>query len=240
MIPKNLLKRLLKLLIIFDLDDTLIPTSEVITPFKLKRAFDSIYELAHLKRESFEALMALNKKASGSKEALLEFFKIFNISSCLQMQALHVFQENQVLPEELSVHEFANETLKNLSHSHQLILVTKGDLTYQKLKMERSSLKMGYFLTYDIVNEGCKSKAYLKNMARFGRLSHEVVVIGDRIEVDLSPAKELGMHTIHFNNGRGKVENFIFHQDVDYQICSLRDVSDMINKIEIKNFVRKT
>ena len=91
-----------------------------------------------------------------------------------------------------------------------------------------------------IIVKQSNSHPETKNMTQFNRLPYEIVVIGDRIEVDLSPAKELGMHTIHFNNGRGKVENFIFHRDVDYQICSLRDVSDMINKIEIKNYSRKT
>ncbi len=240
MIPKNLHKRLSRLLIIFDLDDTLIPTSEIITPFKLRKAFDSIWELAQLSLKTFEKLLELNQKASSSKEALLEFFKIFNISSSLQISALQAFHENQILPEALPAHEFANEMLKELSLSHQLALVTKGDTAYQKLKMERSSLEMGYFLTYAIVNEGSKSSAYLNNMTQFNRHPHEIVVIGDRIEVDLNPAKALGMHTIHFNNGRGRVENFTFHQDVDYQICSLRDVSGMINKIEIKNYLRKT
>jgi FMN phosphatase YigB (HAD superfamily) len=55
----------------------------------------------------------------------------------------------------------------------------------------------------------------------------QAMVIADRVSVDLSPAKELGMFTVHFPNGRGKVHNGP-SSDVDVRIETLQEVLKLV------------
>lgn len=57
----------------------------------------------------------------------------------------------------------------------------------------------------------------------------EALVCGDRVSMDLSPAKELGMFTVHLRNGRGQ-----FHDSpkahVDLAIDDLTQLHEAFEK----------
>ena len=61
------------MLIVFDLDDTLLDTSGGITPFKLKEALSFLFE--DVGEELYQELLVLNRTASSSKEALAALAK---------------------------------------------------------------------------------------------------------------------------------------------------------------------
>ena len=64
------------MLIIFDLDDTLIDTSGVITPFKMKECFrELIASGVKCPNASFHELIENNNKSAKSKDAIIAFAK---------------------------------------------------------------------------------------------------------------------------------------------------------------------
>ncbi|MFA6501655.1 MAG: hypothetical protein WCT85_02590, partial [Parachlamydiales bacterium] len=69
------------MLIIFDLDDTLIDTTNSITPFVLKKTLQSLIEHG-LKVDnedaSYKKLLEIDKNSSGSKETVKSFLNSIN------------------------------------------------------------------------------------------------------------------------------------------------------------------
>ena len=95
------------------------------------------------------------------------------------------------------------------------------------------------FKKWMCVEKGSKLQAYLTLQKEERALSEDVVVIGDRVDLDLLPAKKLGFHTVHIPSSRS-LGNFLEKEEiVDYQICSLNELSGMSNEIKLKNFLRK-
>ncbi|HEU0003653.1 MAG TPA: HAD family hydrolase [Ktedonobacteraceae bacterium] len=87
------------------------------------------------------------------------------------------------------------ETLDYLSPRHDLILLTKGDLEEQKLKVERSGIE-GYFRQVEIVQE--------KDVATYHRVVAELRVnpqqtwmVGNSPRSDINPALAAGLKAVY-------------------------------------------
>jgi len=86
------------------------------------------------------------------------------------------------------------ETLKYLSHRHELILVTKGDLTEQSGKVERSGLKC-YFSGVEIVPE--KHVEQYCAIAESHNLAREQTwMVGNSPKSDINPALGAGLNAV--------------------------------------------
>lgn len=74
-----------------------------------------------------------------------------------------------------------------------------------------------------------KKPDYKAVMDELGMKPHEVIVCGDRIGNDLSPAKELGALTVQLLKGRGKNSRSP-REDVDFTIHEIEEIKTIIEE----------
>jgi putative hydrolase of the HAD superfamily len=86
------------------------------------------------------------------------------------------------------------ETLQYLSEKHHLILVTKGNVTEQSGKVERSGLKE-YFAAVEIVAEK-NAHAYADVVGKYGLAHDETWMIGNSPKSDINPALAAGLNAV--------------------------------------------
>lgn len=220
------------MLIIFDLDDTLIETTRAILPFKLRHALEEMMrkglEIADFNK-SFDHLLCLNNEAESSRQGLELFLKeiqsldFFNIG----MQAL-----DAPLPQDFTVSPtlYAQDVLLELKNHHTLALVTYGNLEYQKQKLKISGIKEEIFKQLIVIPIQNKKPSYEYLLQLLQYQPKETLVCGDRVASDLVPAKELGMHTVHMRCGRGK-NNSSPKNAIDYTIENLSELKSIIFRI---------
>jgi putative hydrolase of the HAD superfamily len=101
-------------------------------------------------------------------------------------------QPVQILPQ-------VPETLGYLSARHQLILVTKGDLTEQSGKVERSGLK-AFFSTVEIVAEK-NVPAYQAIVDHYELASEQTWMVGNSPKSDINPALGAGLNAVFVPHG---------------------------------------
>ena len=103
-----------------------------------------------------------------------------------------------------------SETLQHLSARHRLILVTKGAITEQTGKIERSGLKQ-YFAATEIVAE--KDSAVYQALIEKHELDRESTwMIGNSPKSDINPALAAGLHAVFVPHGDTWI---LEHEEVD-------------------------
>jgi putative hydrolase of the HAD superfamily len=91
------------------------------------------------------------------------------------------------------------ETLEHLSHKHRLILVTKGALSEQSGKVERSGLKK-HFAAVEIVAE--KNAEIYAQLAEKYHCDHTCTwMIGNSPKSDINPAMAAGLNAVFVPHG---------------------------------------
>ncbi len=193
------------MLIIFDLDDTLIDSSGSIIPVKLKAALQAMLK-AGLKVSSpdaaFRTLLSINATSLNGKETLRTFLdsiradvRFLEIGLKEYYGATETSFSVSPLPEVIKV-------LTELKENHDLVIVSTGDEKQQQLKLKKANINPALFHKI-IVCEGYNKKNHYKHlMKEFNYQPEEILVCGDKFETDLLPAKELGMRTAHLLWGR--------------------------------------
>ena len=111
-----------------------------------------------------------------------------------------------------------------------------GKVDRQLDKMEKAGIDTAFFCKISILEEGSKKQAYKELMKTLAFSPSEVLVIGDRIPVDLSPAKELGCHTVHIKQGRG-AQSKGNEGVVDFSITNLPEVIGVY--LKLRQFINK-
>lgn len=222
------------MLIIFDLDDTLIDTSGSVTPQVLKNALSSMQKkgfcLAHPK-QAFSELLRLNAFHLTSDGALREFLEIFQAPKKYYEIGKQEIYENPILPKTIFPLEDAPQILEDLSLSYPLSLVTKGKEDVQREKMKRAGIDVKLFSYLSFCEVWDKKKAYQKIQEEAGISPGNTLVCGDRISFDLSPAKELGYKTVQMRWGRG-LGNTGLKKDVDYTILHLKELKKILQQVK--------
>jgi FMN phosphatase YigB (HAD superfamily) len=219
------------LLIIFDLDDTLIDTSGCLTPVKLEDALHRMIEAGlHIEDvpASLEMIKRLDAGALSSRHALSEFLELHDGNSHLFGIGEKEIYHN--LSPDLNVHPLdgAIEILSELSKVHYLALVTIGVHDIQMGKMKKAGIDTALFSKIVVSDSRNKKPHYQSIMDQIGVGPKEIVVCGDRIGLDLTPGKELGFKTIHMQWGRGKGVTGS-EADVDYKISHLAEIREIIS-----------
>ena len=214
------------MLIVFDLDDTLIDTSGCVTPLRLRQILEMIDGRGASPKpfdSAMESLLALNEVSVSSLEAIRDTLERYD--------AMHLFEEARALytaplPPDFSVRTTPNA--KNVLYDlhgkgHQLAIVTGGKQAFQLEKIKKAGFELSIFSKI-MVSEDCNKKPYYEALLKeFSELPSDCVVIGDRIPMDLLPAHELGFCTVHMRWGRGRMwksENWIDH--------SIRELSELL------------
>ncbi len=220
------------MLIIFDLDDTLINTFLTIIPYKIKKALKLIYKKKILKgnfHKDFKYILTCTKKV----ENTIDIFKFFleeknKIKDLNILNLLNFELYKKKLPSYLKIYPFdgVNDILKKLAKKNILCLVSKGNKRYQRYKAKKSGIDLSLFSKIDFVRYD-KKKIYKNIFLKYNVSADKVIVCGDKIEADLKPAKELGFKTILINQGRNKndVRN---NKYVDFFINNLKQINTLI------------
>lgn len=204
-------------MIIFDLDDTLIDTSGAVTPFKmkecLKRFIADGLSVPDFER-AYGELLSINAKSHKSKDALVQFLIKFGGDPALVHGAM--VEMSKPLPADFAVPTTPNakEILKTFAKTHTLALVTGGHPPFQMEKLEKAGIDRAVFSNIAIPEDSVKKPFYQRLIQEFSLSPEEVLVCGDRIAMDLLPAFELGITTVHMRWGRGRLaetEKWIHH-----------------------------
>jgi FMN phosphatase YigB (HAD superfamily) len=114
---------------------------------------------------------------------------------------------------------------------HRLAVVTIGREELQHFKLKKAGFFLDLFSKIVVTTERNKKIHYKSLLEEYGDAPCETIVVGDRIEVDLRPAKELGCSTVRMMRGRGAYEE---QKDkvVDYTIYDLRELPEIIEKVK--------
>ncbi len=215
------------MLILFDLDDTLIETSKCLTPLYLKLAFDSMSQVGlDSSEESFTQLLALNKKAISSRFAIEQFLGTHSNKEEILAAGLEALKTPLPKNAVIELVPGALEVLDALKKQHDLALVTKGDSLLQLQKMEKAGIQPGQFSKLIVGSAPSKKFDYQRVLEELDVAPSEAIVCGDRVSVDLTPAKELGVYTVHFRNGRGLV-HCEPKESVDLTIETLKELQEV-------------
>jgi putative hydrolase of the HAD superfamily len=86
------------------------------------------------------------------------------------------------------------ETLADLSQRHRLFMVTKGNITEQIGKLERSELKL-HFTAVEVLSEK-DAAAYRGLVEKYGLVHDKSWMIGNSPSSDINPALEAGLHAV--------------------------------------------
>ncbi len=86
------------------------------------------------------------------------------------------------------------ETLADLSQRHRLFMVTKGNITEQIGKLDRSELKL-HFTAVEVLSEK-DAAAYRGLMEKYGLRHDKTWMIGNSPSSDINPALEAGLHAV--------------------------------------------
>lgn len=214
------------MLVILDLDDTLIETSKCLTPHYVSQAFFAMQKAGLVKEARFEQLSVLNEKALCLRHAIQEFCKHFSLGPSICEAGLSTL--HQKWPENIFLEPVpgALEMLEELQVNHTLALVTLGDPLLQQEKLKKAGIQPERFSKLVIGKGPSKKFDYQTVIEDLGFLPEDVLVCGDRVSVDLSPGKELGFYTVHFRNGRGMVHDQP-KADVDFTIDTLKQLHEV-------------
>lgn len=220
------------MLIIFDLDDTLIDTTGVITPFKLKLALKSLFQDLPLPEglvdQMYQRLLDLDKKYLKSSKAFLHLATELEVPAIKVEKAMKVL--TSPLPEDFVVPMTfgAASVLKELSGKAKMAIVTAGEKNYQMDKLKKAGIDTSDFCMIAVAENSMKKPIYQKIFSLFTHDKEPVWVVGDRPEVDLRPGFELGFTTVHMQWGRGS----FFKNDASWVNFSINDLT------EIKGIIR--
>lgn len=220
------------MLIVFDLDDTLIETSLCLTPIYLRFAFDALHEKGlGLSEADFQNLLEMDAELGSGKEAVKKFIEQFPKGEAHLKEVIS--QLTRPLPPHCKVDcvPHAKELLLKLQLQHTLALVTMGSEDFQRQKMKNAGIQPEAFSKLVVVAEPIKKKAYRDLMTHYQVSPRDTIVCGDHIDRDLKPAKELGCFTIHFRNGRGKKSTGL-HKYVDLTIDRLEQIYEVFSHNE--------
>lgn len=219
------------MLIIFDLDDTLIDTSGSITPHVLKNAFARFNTMgASFDEKAFGQLTRLHSSSLRGRDGVLEFLELYKRPELLDAAMEEIYLAPS-LPSAIEPVEGSQAVLNQLRQTHSLALVTGGIDAVQRDKLTRANIDKEIFSYIFVEEPSQKKNAYQKILEKTKLPASKVIVCGDRIGVDLTPAKQLGIKTVHFRFGRG-LGNTGLKSDVDYTILHLEELLDLLPRIE--------
>lgn len=101
----------------------------------------------------------------------------------------------EMLAHPVSLLEGVAATLEQLSRTHRLLLITKGDLKDQERKVEKSGLG-ARFKAVEVVSEKDRT-TYAAILRRHGIDADRFVMIGNSVKSDIVPVLELGGFGVH-------------------------------------------
>jgi putative hydrolase of the HAD superfamily len=101
----------------------------------------------------------------------------------------------KMLAAEVELLEHAAETIARLANTYALMVITKGDLRDQQMKMARSGLAP-YFRHIEIVSEK-NSESYASLLKRYAIVPKHFLMVGNSLRSDILPVLALGANAVY-------------------------------------------
>ncbi len=101
----------------------------------------------------------------------------------------------QMMTADIQLLDHARETVAGLSASHDLMLITKGDLFDQESKIERSGLRP-HFRHVEIVTDKTQA-VYETLLAKYGIHPARFLMVGNSMRSDILPVLALGGRAVY-------------------------------------------
>ncbi|MCY3974343.1 MAG: HAD family hydrolase [Simkaniaceae bacterium] len=220
---------------IFDLDDTLIDTRGSIMPGLLKNALRAMREEGCTFDNfatAYSRLTEIDGRARTFREGLSLFLRdVPGSSDVAYAAAVEAVLTHPRFTSPVEQVPGAMEVLTALGRHHTLALVTRSGEEVRKEKMRRAGLSTRLFRKIYSCSE--KKATYEKLGEEENPRFRPVIVCGDRISFDLTPAKELNYTTVHIKRGRGQYSTGP-KKDVDYTISRLEEIVPIVRQIDRK------
>ncbi len=221
--------------IAFDVDDTLLNTSEILIPFAIQKIYKVLLE--HGLKVTFEEFnrQRLSFVAHASHR---EFFKHFvdgypftseiTVSkNDLVTTLIQHFYEPEI-PMNVKLIEGSSENLNKLILKYKIYVVTSGVAKTQVQKIEALKLSQWIPKKNHLIIDGSrfrtKKQAFQMILEKENLLPSELLSVGNRLSQEIRMAKELGAQTCYFKFGEhaNDIPKDHFEQ-ADYTITHHKD-----------------
>ena len=201
----------------FDLDDTLLDTSQLLVPIAAQRACEALLS-SGVASDINTCLQWRTMKASelSHTEIFEQFIKTHGSPTpdlALQ-RAIKAFYNPEV-PEHLPLIEGAAKNLEILSQKYSLYLVTSGEPRAQLKKIKALKIEK-YFRKLYLVNnfkQEQKKEAFADILRVEKILPEELISIGNRLSQEIRQAKMCGARTCYFCHGEHVGEVPLMRED---------------------------
>lgn len=138
-----------------------------------------------------------------------------------------------MLNAELVLQPHVKETLKSLSESYRMMVITKGDVLDQTQKVERSGLAE-YFSLVEVVSDKT-TESYQKIFNKYRLDPQTFLMIGNSLRSDVLPVLELGARAVHIPADTTWVHEMVSNFDESnpsyYKIDSMAELPALITKL---------
>lgn len=220
------------MLIIFDLDDTLVDTFRCLTLPKLKESLIHMVqgglELDCTFARAWSDLKRLNAECQDSSQALKTFLPDFKNGQAFVERSISYVYESPDEGLDLKAVKGVPQGLLELKKKHTLACVSKGFRARQLRKLEKAGIDSTWFSKIVITQSSNKKQAYQKVLRELSFSPSETLVCGDKFDIDLEPAKRLGCYAAHAQWGPRKS---IVRSDFEPDIC-VKQFSELVTFVE--------
>jgi putative hydrolase of the HAD superfamily len=217
--------------ILFDIDDTLFPTTEF-AELARRNAIRAMIEMGMQKSEKeLNAMLMAIIAEKGSNytnhfDALCARLRVRRPARFVAA-AVGAYHNTKT-----SIQPFpaVPSTLLSLrEQGHRIYVATNGEATKQWDKLIRLQIALFFedvFVSEELGEE--KSPSFFRKVVkRLGAKPGDCVMVGDREDADILPAKAVGMHTIRMRTGRHAAAR----SSAEFQGRDFRDIPKIVKRI---------
>lgn len=219
------------MLLVFDLDDTLVDTSGSTVPIKLRDALEVMIN-AGLRvgtfGEALDLLYTVDGSSPNGEETIRRFLQKINADPSFFAFGVKELTKPVSGETEIKPLEGAVEVLYELKQKNVLALVSKGNEELQYQKMLKANIDKDLFAKIIITRDYNKKDKYQVIMEEFNFTPKTTIVIGDKFYSDLLPAKELGITTVQMMWGRALK---FPEEGADYKITRLAELKKLVQEL---------
>ena len=222
------------MLIIFDLDDTLIDTSGCITPVKMAEALEVMIKAGlkvGSKEKALQMMLEIDKNSPSGRETVRRFLELVDAEDYFFEIGSQEYYGKIKSEVAVSAKKGVLEALHSLKTQHRLVLVTIGIPEQQEIKLKWAGIDAAFFDKIMVTPVWNKKECYQKLNAELGFVYSQFLVCGDSWERDLQPAKELGCKTVWLKSGRALGANN--RANPDFAIINFKEILDVVDKLNL-------
>jgi FMN phosphatase YigB (HAD superfamily) len=200
--------------------------------------------------DALHSLIKAGLRVSSFQEAQKRLLEIDRTSPTIRATLTQVIQEQEGDPSllDLALKEYyenispgmiisplpgAIDLLQWVSTRHLIALVSVGIPSQQIEKAKQAGIDLSLFDFVEFLSSPNKQPIYEKLIVQAGMPVDQVIVCGDKVQVDLVPAKAAGCTTVRILHGRENGEK-LSPFFADYTIKTLFDLKPIITALEAR------